>query len=150
MLAEYLVGGLSRPRLRLLAARVLAARHLVDGASFVETFSELHRIHEFDRRTAFTVAMRIYRGGGLTKDAIYLRGLREVLAYVARGGKLEPLFVGKIATEHIPIVSELHWRGVLREAPLTPRYFERPDARRRLEQLRNGITVLQLAKGRRR
>ncbi len=75
MLAEYLVGGLSRPRLRLLAARVLATRHMIDGATFVDTFRELDGLYGFDRRTAFTIAMRIYRGGGLTKDAVYLRGL---------------------------------------------------------------------------
>ena len=38
VLAEYLVGGLSRYRMRVLAARVVAAHHLLDGASFIDTF----------------------------------------------------------------------------------------------------------------
>ena len=48
-------------------------------------------------RTAFTVAMRVYRGGGLTKDAIYLRGLEQVSGYLAAGGEVERLLVGKVA-----------------------------------------------------
>ena len=97
VLAEYLVGGLSRPRLRLLAARVVAAHLMIDGASFVETFRTLDRTYDFAQRTAFVVTMRTYRSGGLTKDAVYLRGLRQILDYLAGGGDLEPLFVGKIA-----------------------------------------------------
>ncbi len=88
VLAEYLVGGLSRPRLRLLAARVVAAAHMIDGATFVETFRELDRTHGFSQRTAFVVTMRTYRGGGLTKDAVYLRGLRQILDYLGNGGRL--------------------------------------------------------------
>jgi len=149
VLAEYLVGGLSRPRLRLLAARVIAAQHMVEGASFVDTFSLLNTGFGFSRPTAFTVTMRIYRGGGLTKDAAYLRGLRDVLSYLKGGGELEPLFVGKIAVEHVPVINELRWRGVLRESPLKPRYLEREDALQRLAGVRRGVEVLDLA-GRRR
>jgi uncharacterized protein (TIGR02421 family) len=148
VVAEYLVDGLSRPRLRVLAARVLAIRHMIDGASFVETFRELDRVHDFDRRTAFVTTMRIYRGGGLTKDAVYLRGLCQLLEYLGRGGHVEPLLVGKIAAEHVPIIRELQWRRVLREPPLRPRYLEHSAAAARLGKLREGITVLDLIKGR--
>ena len=117
MLAEYLVGGLSRPRLRLLAGRVLAAQTLIDGASFVETFRELNKRYGFKQRTAFTMTVRIYRGGGLTKDAVYLRGLADVLKYIGEGGNLEPLFVGKIAANHLPIIQELQYRQILHPAP---------------------------------
>jgi uncharacterized protein (TIGR02421 family) len=142
VLTEYLVGGLSRPRLRLLAARVIAARRMIDGATFVDTYRELDRNYDFARRTAFIVAMRIYRGGGLTKDAVYLRGLCQILDYFSKGGELEPLFVGKIAAQHIPIVRELLWRRVLHEPPLVPRYMSRPDVLEKLERLRKGISVM--------
>jgi len=144
VLTEYLVGGLSRPRLRLLAARVVAARRLIEGATFVETYRELDRNYDFPHRTAFTVAMRIYRGGGLTKDAVYLRGLCQILEYLGKGGKLDPLFVGKIAAQHIPIVRELLWRRVLQQPPLVPRYMGRPDVVSRLEKLRRGMSVMDL------
>ena len=144
VLAEYLVGGLSRPRMRLLAARVVAARTMLEGASFVDTFRELDHRYDFSRESAFTVTMRIYRSGGLTKDAVYLRGLKQILEYVGRGGAPEPLFVGKIAAKHIPIIQELQWRKVLREPPLAPGYLRDPAALARLERLRQGITVTEL------
>ncbi|NIP85497.1 MAG: DUF1704 domain-containing protein, partial [Planctomycetales bacterium] len=75
VLAEYLVGGLSRPRIRLLAARVVAAAQLVSGATFIETFRLLDRHYQFSQKTAYTVTMRTFRGGGLTKDMVYLSGL---------------------------------------------------------------------------
>lgn len=144
VLSEYLVGGLSRPRLRLLAGRVVAVRCLLAGASFVETFRELWKTHGFPSRTAFAIAVRTYRSGGLTKDAVYLRGLRQILDYLGGGGFLEPLFAGKMATEHIPIIRELTWRGVLTPPPLIPRYIHRPDSQARLERLGRGVGVADL------
>ena len=111
VLAEFLVGGLSRFRMRVLAARVVAARQLVDGASFIDTFRLLDRMYEFSQRTAYTIAMRLYRGGGLTKDAVYLRGLVQILKYLRTGGELEPLFIGKVASAHLPLIAELERAG---------------------------------------
>ncbi|MCB0192205.1 MAG: DUF1704 domain-containing protein [Anaerolineae bacterium] len=144
VLSEYFVGGLSRPRLRLLAGRVMAAQFLIQGASFIETFRELHHTFGFAQRTAFTIVMRIYRGGGLTKDAIYLRGLVAVLKYIKDGGQLDPLFVGKIASDHIPIIKELQWRQVLRPTPLYPRYMKSQDTAIKIEKLRNSTSLLDL------
>ncbi len=144
VLSEYLVGGLSRPRLRLLAGRVVAARSVLEGATFIETFRQLRNTHGFANRTAYTVTLRIHRSGGLTKDAVYLRGLRQILDYIADGGSLEPLFTGKIAIQHIPIVNELRWRGVLVPPPLAPRYMKQMDSQLRLERLRQGMSVVDL------
>jgi uncharacterized protein (TIGR02421 family) len=146
VLSEYLVGGFSRPRLRLLAARVLAAHRMVEGADFVEVFRELDRAHDFAQRTAFNIVMRVFRGGGLTKDIVYLRGLVGVLAYLRDGGALEPLLVGKLGPDHVPIIEELQWRKVLVPPPLRPRYLDDPGAIRRLADLRRGASVLDLVK----
>jgi uncharacterized protein (TIGR02421 family) len=147
VLAEHLVGGLSRSRVRLLAARVVAVDRLVRGASFVETFRELRSAHGFGRHTAFTITMRVFRGGGYTKDAVYLRGLKNLLDYLQQGGDLEPLFAGKFDLTHLPLIQELQWRGTLRPTPLLPRYLESAAARKRLERLRNGQSVLELIEG---
>jgi uncharacterized protein (TIGR02421 family) len=145
VLAEYLAGGLDRLRMRQLAGRVIAVRQLIDGASFVETFRRLEDDFGFPRQTAFKTTMRVYRGGGLTKDAVYLRGLCQILAYLARGGELETLFVGKIAADHVPIIKELRLRKVLHDPPLRPRYMNDATATERLAALGNGnITVLDL------
>ncbi|GAB4262592.1 MAG: flavohemoglobin expression-modulating QEGLA motif protein [Deferrisomatales bacterium] len=138
VLAEYLAGGLTRARLRLLAGRVVAARLLLDRAGFPATFRTLQTTYGFAKRTAFLMTLRTFRSGGLTKDAVYLRGLCQILDHLGRGGELEPLLAGKIAAHHIPIVRELQWRGVLEEPPLLPTYLSRPDAVARLEALRQG------------
>jgi uncharacterized protein (TIGR02421 family) len=144
VLAEYLVGGLSRFRIRVLAARVMAARQLLDGATFIETFRTLDRTFEFSQRTAYTITMRTYRGGGLTKDAVYLRGLVQILKYLGEGGDLEPLYIGKIASAHLPLIAELRLRRVIQPPALRPRYLEDPQAPQKIDRLRGGLTVLQL------
>jgi uncharacterized protein (TIGR02421 family) len=144
LLAEHLVGGLTAARLRLLAGRVIAVRHLVDGASFIEVFRQLHREHGFSRFSAFVVTMRVFRSGGLTKDAIYLRGLVALLQYLERGEPFERLFVGKIGLSHVPVVGELLERGVLHPPAVLPRYLARSRAAKRLERLRHGVGLLDL------
>lgn len=144
VLAEYLVGGLSRPRLRLLAGRVIAVHCLIDGASFIDTFRVLQQEHGFKPQTAFTITARVFRGGGLTKDAVYLRGLVGVLEYLHSGGELAPLFVGKIAANHLPIIKELQSRQVFRPIPLMPRYLNHPHAARALAHLKQGVSVINL------
>lgn len=144
--AEYLVGGFSRPRLRLLAARVLAVHRMLDGADFVEVFRELDRAHDFEQRTAFSLTMRVFRGGGLTKDVVYLRGLVRLLRYLREGGSLDTLIVGKLGQDHVSIIEELQWRRILRPPPLRPRWLDGPSAQQRLQAARQGMTVLDLAK----
>ncbi|MDA0284427.1 MAG: DUF1704 domain-containing protein [Planctomycetota bacterium] len=145
VLSEYLVGGLNLPRLRLLAARVVAVHDLIAGVALPDTYRRLTEEFALEPRQAFTVALRVYRGGGLTKDAVYLRGLRDVLRYVQGGGDLLPLFVGKMAIEHIPIIQELQYRKVLKPTPIVPRYLQDDGAITRLAQLRGtNISVVDL------
>lgn len=147
VLAEHLVGELSWGRLRVIAARVVAVDMMTRGASFPEVFDALHTRHGFEPRIAYTIVVRVFRGGGLTKDAIYLRGLRDVLDYLSRGGDLEVLMVGKLALEHVPVVKELLAREVLRPPVHRPRFLDHPLAGQRLERLRAGREVFQLPDG---
>ena len=146
VVAEYLAGGLSRPRLRLLAARVVASRHMIEGATFVEVFRELDRTYDFAHRTAFGITTRVFRGGGLTKDVSYLRGFLGMLDYLREGGDYASLLVGKFGPEHIPIIEELRWRDVLAPSVLRPRYLDDPAGVERLAALRKSSTVLELVK----
>lgn len=136
VLAEYLVGGLSVGRTRTLAGRVLAVRSMLRGGSFLDTFGLLHDEHHFGPRSAFMTALRVHRGGGLAKDAIYLRGLRDLLAYLRAGHDLEPLYVGKISLEHAPLVQELRRRGVVQPPALLPRFWDDGLHRTRLARCR--------------
>ncbi|MFC2113667.1 flavohemoglobin expression-modulating QEGLA motif protein [Bacteroidota bacterium] len=142
--SEYLVGGLSPPRLRLLAGRVIAAQLLIDGASFIDTFRELNDNRGFAMRTAYTITSRIYRGGGFTKDAIYLRGLMNLVKYLRDGGELAPLLIGKISTEDIPVISELQFRKVLKPSLLKPRYFDSSKSMTKLSEIKQGKKIFKL------
>lgn len=146
VLSEYLIGGLTSTRLRLLAGRVKAASNLIDGATFIDTFRELNKKFDFPQRIAYIITARIYRGGGLTKDAVYLRGLMNIIKYFANGGDLEPLLIGKISSNHVPIIKELQARKILKPLTLRPRYLENPEALNKLSELKNGISVLDLIK----
>ncbi len=146
VLGEWFVDGLTPARLRNLAARVVGIAHMLRGNTFSSTFSLLHEQHGIPARTAFYTTARIYRGGGFTKDAVYLRGLVELLDYLSRGGELEPLFVGKLRLNYVPLLDELTQRGILKRPPLMPRYFleDRAAGHPKLNRLRAGMTVFDL------
>jgi uncharacterized protein (TIGR02421 family) len=144
VLSEFLAGGLNRSRLRLLAGRVVTAARVIDGESFAAIFDELTTTHGLTPRTAFSTTMRAWRSGGLTKDVVYLRGLKALLEYLAGNGDVEILFLGKMALRHVPLVQELRAREVLRPPPLRPPCLDLPGASEKLDWLREGRTVLDL------
>lgn len=144
VLAEYLADGLDASRMRVLAARVVAAHSVEQGAGFLETFRLLTRDHGLPRRTAFNVTERVHASGGFTRDLIYLRGLIRLVEYIRAGGAIEPLYLGKIAAKHVPIVEELRARGYLQPPVLLPRIFEQPETPQRLDALREGLTLTRM------
>jgi uncharacterized protein (TIGR02421 family) len=134
--AEYLTGYLPPSRLRVLAARVIACDRVVSGASLEDIFSLLNEEYGVGAAGAFDVAVRAGRGGGLTKDAVYLRGLWELLAYLAEGGDLAPLYLGKFAMSQRDSIRSLLDEGILREPAILPGFVTSASARARLEQAR--------------
>ena len=140
--AEYLVGGMTVARLRLIAARVVGCAAMLEGASFVETFRLLTSDYGFSEGVAFNVTLRLYRGGGLTKDAIYLRGLLEVLDHLRNGRSLDPFWTGKIAASHFEVIQELNMRGLLKAPEVKPAFLLHPQAAQRLEKARSGLSVV--------
>ncbi|MGH8609328.1 MAG: tyrosine/phenylalanine carboxypeptidase domain-containing protein, partial [Gammaproteobacteria bacterium] len=147
LVAEYLAGGLDAERLRLIAARAVAVHRLCEGASFPAVVAELSDRHGLPVRAGFGIAIRVFRCGGLTRDAIYLRGLLQLLDHFAAGGALEPLLIGKVALDQVPLVEELLRRLVLRPPPLRPRWLDAPGAEARLGHLRRGVGPLDLIEG---
>ncbi len=136
VLSEYFVGGLTASRLRLLAARVVAVDCLVKGKTFTETYSLLVEKYNFPKELSFNLTMRIYRGGGLIKDTVYLRGVLQLLKYLQNGGNLELLFTGKFALHYVPLISKFLDQGVLKE-PILPNHFKEKEFQNRIEALRN-------------
>jgi uncharacterized protein (TIGR02421 family) len=140
VLSEYLVGGLDINRLKHLAARVIAVDTLIQGADFIETFNLLWKEYGFKGKTAFIISMRVHRGGGYTKDSIYLKGLMQVLSYIQQGGELSLLFGGKFALEHLPLIEELTHLRILKK-PMLPAYLSSEEAIERLEKIKTGNSL---------
>jgi uncharacterized protein (TIGR02421 family) len=142
--AEYLVGGMTVARLRLIAARVVGCAAMLQGASFEETFQMLVRDHGFTATLAFNLTLRLYRGGGLTKDAIYLRGLLEILDHLRKGRPLDPFWMGKIATSHFDVIQELNMRHLLKAPEIYPAFLSHPHAAKRLKKARLGLSAVEM------
>ena len=141
VLAEYLDNGLTSTRMRTLAARTLVCRMMIDGASFIDAFRELTGRYRFPPQTAFKIVTRVFRGGGLTKDSVYLKGLVWLLEYFRRGGEADILFVGKYPIQFMPFIKELLWREVIKPPLVLPRYISSDQSENHLDKLRTGITV---------
>ncbi|WP_228255071.1 flavohemoglobin expression-modulating QEGLA motif protein [Ornithinimicrobium avium] len=146
VLAEVGCGGLTPFRLRQLAVRVLTVHRMLSGASFREAHAALVA-DGVPAGTAYTTVMRVYRSGGLTKDAIYLRGLLDLRDHLAGGGTLDLLFLGKFALRDLPLVQDLHDRGILRPPRLTPRWLRDPRAVTRLHEVAGTDDLTTLTKG---
>lgn len=144
IVAEVAMGGLDRGRLRHLAGRVLAVDCLLQGMSFEETFNHLRSEYDFPLRALFEMVARVYRGGGFTKDSVYLRGLVETLRLIPLQEDFDGVFAGKIGFHHIPLIRELQSRSVLKPAPFRPRFLFLRSARQRVARLRAGASVTEL------
>lgn len=142
--AEWAVGGLTRTRLRLLAARVVAVDAMTDGADFIAVFRLLTGTHGFSEKTAFLIAARVFRSGGLAKDAIYLRGFKAILDMIAAGEPLNPYWYGKIDRRHLSVVRELSERGILHKPALTPEFLDDPDVAARIAAFRENPSYTDL------
>ncbi|WP_426124184.1 flavohemoglobin expression-modulating QEGLA motif protein [Pararhizobium sp. PWRC1-1] len=142
--SEYMAGGMTVGRLRLIAARVVACSAMLEGRPFTETYAMLVDEHGFGPVAAFHLAMRLYRGGGLAKDAIYLRGLLELLSHLKSGGALDPFWMGKISASHFRVMQELSLRGLLKAPVIRPAFLSHPQAQVRLDKARAGLNPLDM------
>lgn len=113
IMSEYYSGCLTVTRLKELGLRVQAVKSLTKGNDFKTTFNQLYEEHKVDPDKLFYLVTRVYRGGGFTKDYLYMRGFRRVLQMTARGTKMDNLFLGKTNHHYLPILNELVDRGIL-------------------------------------
>ncbi|MBB5748629.1 flavohemoglobin expression-modulating QEGLA motif protein [Micrococcus sp. TA1] len=134
VLAEVASGGLTAFRLRQLATRIITVHRMVTGASFRDAHDAL--VEEgVPASSAFTTTMRAFRSGGLTKDAIYLRGVLDLIEHLRAGGTLDLLLLGKFSLQDLPLVTDLRDRGVLQPPRLQPRWLTERDCIERLDRL---------------
>ncbi len=141
VLSEYLCGGLSGNRLRILAGRVVAGAALMEGADFHQVFFELYSRYDFTKERAFNMTSRMFQGGGFLKDIIYLKGLVRLRNYLVNGGELQPLLKGKFALKHVNVIQDLTDRDLVIAPKLTPRYFEHKNFNKKLINLKKGLSL---------
>jgi len=113
--SEYCSGHLTLNRLKILALRVIAVNLMLEHNSFAKTFHSLVNEYNMDEPAAFTMTTRVYRGGGFTKDHLYLRGFTEILKLSLEEAPLEDLLVGKTGLLDFSVTSEMIERGMLKK-----------------------------------
>lgn len=112
ILAEHLGGNLSVERLQTLALRVLAVNMMIHGQSFSDIYHVLLNQYSLAKEHAFTITTRVFRGGGFTKDYLYLSGLAKAIQ-LYQTQKLDSLFIGKTSFEYMDTINELISREIL-------------------------------------
>ncbi len=127
ILGEYLSGNLTLLRLKTLALRVMAVEMMVKGMRFTSVFARLVGEYGVGREEAFTITARAFRGGGFTKDYLYLRGFRDMVVLHGKRPVL-PLFTGKTSSLFLESIEELIQREVLSPPELLPQAFTKPPA----------------------
>lgn len=117
--SEFMSGCLTIERLRELAFRVIAVDSLNKGYDFSDTFNLLHGQYKLNRDKAFGITLRVHRGGGFTKDHLYLKGLRKVYKYANKGKDLGVLLTGKVTMDYIPTIKKLEGLSLA----IPPKYY---------------------------
>ena len=120
ILCEYLSGNMTLARLKELALRVIAVDQMIRHGDFRLTFNMLREQYGLDRNGAFRLATRVHRGGGFTKDYLYLRGLHQALG-IYRDEDISGLFIGKTGFANLPLINELIARGILEKPTYMPK-----------------------------
>jgi uncharacterized protein (TIGR02421 family) len=125
ILNEFQSGNMSLKRLKGLALRVLAVKEMLRQGDFRHTFSFLHEEYHLAEDEAFKLAVRVHRGGGFTKDYLYLNGVSGALDLVS-SQSIKNLYIGKTGFDYLSIINEMVERQLLTEPMLYPKYLDNP------------------------
>lgn len=145
VLSEYLVGGFNVNRLRTLAGRVIACETLSQGSDFNGIFHRLKDDYGFRPKSSFLMTLRVLRGGGLTKDACYLRGLLQLLDDVRKGRDLEILWAGKMGFKHVPMIQGMIQDGDLNRSFFLPSFLGKSNLKEKLGLIKRSCSLYDLA-----
>ncbi len=110
--SEYMSGCLTLKRMKELAYRVIAADSLIKGYDFKGTFDLLYSQYKLDRESAWQITLRVHRGGGFTKDYLYLTGLKKIYDYYYSNEDMNVLLTGKVTLENKESILRLQKLGL--------------------------------------
>lgn len=118
---EEQVGVMDGSRLRTLAARVVATDSMHAGAPFGEVARSFVEDHGFSPAAAIALCERAYRGGGVARDAGYLRGwLRVRRAVATAAATIDELRSGRVGLDDLPTLRVLATEGLYRSPIFRP------------------------------
>ena len=126
ILAEYLAGCLTTKRLKVLALRVLAVDSMLKEKDFRTTFLMLKEQYHLSDEQAFTITARVFRGGGFTKDFLYLQGFHQMLNAYESESNFNYLLAGKTSIDYLPNITQLIDKGLLIAPKFIAPAFEYP------------------------
>ena len=113
VLAEYYSGALNFDRIFELAVRVILADNVIKGLSFATSFDQLVGEYKLSRDHAFKLVTRLYRGGGFTKDRLYLPGFIELIKEHPDEESMNWLLAGKTASDYQHMMPILEQQGLM-------------------------------------
>ncbi|WP_298319350.1 flavohemoglobin expression-modulating QEGLA motif protein [uncultured Aquimarina sp.] len=132
--SEYMSGCLTLKRMKELAYRVIAADSLIKGYDFKDTFDLLYSQYKLDKETAWQITLRVHRGGGFTKDYLYLTGLKKVYDYYYSSQDMDALLTGKVTLENKSAIDRLQQLGLSKKSVhLTDSFAKNMNANKKLD-----------------
>ncbi len=140
VLSEYMGGALTLKRLKELAYRVLASDSLIKGYDFSDTFDLIHNQYKLNRNDAFAITLRAHRGGGFTKDRLYLSGLRKIYKRYQKEAAMDNLLTGKVSLDYEDAIKALYKKGLaLKITHRNHAYRQNLNADKTLEFILNNL-----------
>ncbi|MBI9058264.1 MAG: flavohemoglobin expression-modulating QEGLA motif protein [Labilibaculum sp.] len=128
ILAEYLSGNITLKRLKKIALRVIIVDMMCSGADFIECFNTLVNEHDIDENDAYIIVTRIFRGGGFTKDYLYLSGFVEIFKLWENQYDLTPLLIGKTSLPFFNTIEEMLGREMIEKPKYITKSFLNPKS----------------------
>lgn len=128
IMSEYYSNTLTVNRLKELSLRVVGIESMINDNDFNITADMLMDDYGMEIEEAFYLTTRIYRGGGFTKDYLYLSGLKEVSTLMQDDG-YDDLMVGKTHHDYLYLINEMIDRKLI----LAPK-FRNPAYSQNLNQ----------------
>jgi len=96
------------------------------GDTFNDLFERLVENYNVDQKAAFLLTSRVFRGGGFTKDHLYLKGFKQIFDAYREDSNIGHLLIGKTSIEYSSIIKEMLERQLLFYPVHTPRPYVKP------------------------
>ncbi|WP_462150825.1 flavohemoglobin expression-modulating QEGLA motif protein [Pseudoalteromonas xiamenensis] len=116
---ELMSGNMNLTRLKVLALRVIAVDKMLKGERFNDVFQYLDSSTFISTSEAFALTTRVFRGGGFTKDFLYLRGFRDIVK-LSKTRKLDNLYLGKTGKSLLDSLDTLVEQGIFSKPKYLP------------------------------